>query len=255
MAYCSYCGAEASADSAYCSNCGKPISPPGGATRAPATPPYPSPRTAPAPQVVLPWSGALMPQSGESVCRFWPADHEVSRLGVVDGRRQPVKVRMRGYLVLTTNRVVFIQERGVFAKSYHIDFDVPLEEIRGLSMGGLVMKYVSLSGPGGENVLHVRGVASDAEFAAFSGVVQGQLRSRQKAMEAEKRRGRVQIVLDFGFLREYMSKGGLSMQVVKCPACGAPMSLPSEGSQVKCAHCGSTIFAQDVMEKVKELIG
>jgi DNA-directed RNA polymerase subunit RPC12/RpoP len=196
-----------------------------------------------------------MPQSGESVCRFWPADHEVSRLGVVNGRRQTVKVRTKGYLVLTTNRVVFIQERGVFGKSYHLDFDVPLEGIGGLSMGGLMMKYVSLSGPGGENVLHVRGVASDAEFAAFSGLVQGQLRSRQKAIEAEKRRERVQIVLDFGFLKDYMSKGGLSMQVVKCPACGAPMSLPSEGSQVKCTHCGSTIFAQDIMEKVKELIG
>jgi DNA-directed RNA polymerase subunit RPC12/RpoP len=33
------------------------------------------------------------------------------------------------------------------------------------------------------------------------------------------------------------------------------MSLPQEGNQVKCTHCGSMIFAQDIMDRVKELIG
>jgi DNA-directed RNA polymerase subunit RPC12/RpoP len=62
-------------------------------------------------------------------------------------------------------------------------------------------------------------------------------------------------MMAFSFLRDYMTKGGLSLQVVKCPACWAPVSIPAQGSQVKCEHCNSTVFAQDIMEKVKQLIG
>jgi DNA-directed RNA polymerase subunit RPC12/RpoP len=194
-------------------------------------------------------------QSGESTKSFWPADNEIAQIGVVNGRRQTVKVRIKGFLVLTTQRLVFIKERGVFGKSYHIDFSFPLEDLRGLSMGGLVMKYVSISDSSGEHVMHVHGVGNEEDFGRFRALIQEQITSRQKAIESEKKRERVQIVLDFGFLRDYMSRGGLSMQVVKCPQCGAPMSLPTEGSQVVCSHCGSTIFAQDIMQKVKELIG
>jgi len=122
-------------------------------------------------------------------------------------------------------------------------------------MGGLMMKYVSISDSNGENVFHVNGVGNEAEFASFRTAIQNQLTNWQQAIEDEKRRDRVQITLDFSFLRDYMSKGGLSLQVVKCPQCGAPISLPKEGSQTVCGHCRSTVFAQDIMEKVKQLIG
>jgi len=196
-----------------------------------------------------------MLQGGEGVTRYWDADHEVTRTSVVNGQSQTVKVRIKGYLVLTNQRIVFVKQRGIFGKSYHIDLSIPLEDVRGLSMGGLVMKYVSLTDTGGEKVFHVHGVGNDLEFSSFRSVIQEQTSNRQRAIDAEKRKERVHIMLDFGFLRDYMSKGGLSLQVVKCPQCGAPMSLPKEGSQVKCDHCGAIVFAQDIMDKVKELIG
>jgi ribosomal protein S27AE len=202
-----------------------------------------------------PWGGALLLRSGEGIARYWGADHEVAQLAVVNGRRQTVKQKFRGYLVLTTQRLSFVQQRGVFGKSYHIDLSFPLDSLGGLSMGGLMIKYVSISDSNGEHVFHVAGVGNEVEFASFRGAIQRQLEAWQQAVEAEKRRDRVQITFDFSFLRDYMSKGGLSLQVVKCPQCGAPISLPKEGSQTVCGHCGSTVFAQDIMEKVKELIG
>jgi hypothetical protein len=45
------------------------------------------------------------------------------------------------------------------------------------------------------------------------------------------------VVLDFSSLKEYMEKGGLVLQ------------------KTKCEYCGSTIYAQDIFEKVKSLIG
>ena len=239
-------------DSSFCPACGRPLKP---AVAMPAAKPSPPQVQTTTQSVPAPWSGAIMLQSGEAVKASWPADNEVSQLGVVNGREQLVKVRVRGFLVLTNQRMAFIQERGIFGKSYHLEFAILLEQLEGLSMGGLVMKYVSLSDSNGERVMHVHGVGNEVEFSGFRSLVQDQVSERQEAIEAAKRRDRVQIVLDFGFLRDYMSRGGLSLQVVKCPQCGAPISLPAEGSQVVCTHCGSTIFAQDIMEKVRELIG
>jgi DNA-directed RNA polymerase subunit RPC12/RpoP len=196
-----------------------------------------------------------MLQGGESIMRYWDADHEVSQMGVVNGRSQMVKARIKEYLVLTSQRIVFVKQRGVFGKSYHIDLSIPLEGLMGLSMGGLMMKYVSLTDSGGEKIFHVHGMGNELEFSSFRSLIQEQTANRQKAIDAEKRKDRVHIMLDFGFLRDYMSKGGLSLQVVKCPQCGAPMSLPKEGNQVRCDHCGTMVFAQDIMEKVKQLIG
>jgi hypothetical protein len=80
-------------------------------------------------------------------------------------------------------------------------------------------------------------------------------RKRREEIEAEKRKERVQVLLDFSSLKEYMEKGGLVLQKTKYPECGAPMALPTSGSQTKCEHCGSTVYTQDIFEKVKSLIG
>jgi DNA-directed RNA polymerase subunit RPC12/RpoP len=202
-----------------------------------------------------PWRSVLVLQEGERISHTWGANHEVAQMGVVNGTSQMVKVRIKGFLVLTNQRIVFVKERGVFGKSYHIDLSVALEKVTGISMGGLVIKYVSLSGPAGESIFHIGGVSNETDFRAFWTMIQDHISRRQQSIEAEKKKERVHIMLDFGFLRDYMSKGGLSLQVVKCPQCGAPMSLPKEGNQATCSHCGSTVFAQDIMEKVKELIG
>jgi DNA-directed RNA polymerase subunit RPC12/RpoP len=61
-------------------------------------------------------------------------------------------------------------------------------------------------------------------------------------------------MLDFSFLRTFMKKGGLVMQVLKCPECSASIKFPKNGTQTKCAYCGRTIHAQDIFEKVKKLL-
>lgn len=256
MTFCTSCGARVEDGATFCTKCGHRL---GGAT-APTLGVQASPRAQPVQSGAnavhqAPWGGALLLQNGESVTRYWYADHEIGQMAIVNGRRQRVKRRIKGYLVLTTQRLAFVKERGVFGKSFHIDLSFPIDNLSGLSMGGLVMKYVSMTDSSGEHVFHVSGVGNETQFASFRALIQDQLLKRQQAIEAEKRRDRIQITLDFGFLRDYMSKGGLSLQVVKCPQCGGPMSLPKEGSQVVCEHCGSTVFAQDIMEKVKQLIG
>jgi hypothetical protein len=44
------------------------------------------------------------------------------------------------------------------------------------------------------------------------------------------------------------------LTTVKCPQCGAGIELPKEGSLIKCQHCGSQIYAQDVFDKLEGLL-
>lgn len=137
-----------------------------------------------------PWGAALLLQNGESVTRYWYADREIGQMATVNGRRRMVKQRIKGYLVLTTQRLAFVRERGILGKSYHIDLSFPIDKLSGLSMGGLVMKYVSISDSGGEQVFHVSGVGDEPQFASFRALIQEQLAKRQQTIEAEKRRDR-----------------------------------------------------------------
>ncbi|MDG6911312.1 MAG: hypothetical protein JRN18_03090 [Nitrososphaerota archaeon] len=91
---------------------------------------------------------------------------------------------------MTTQRLAFVRERGILGKSYHIDLSFPIDKLSGLSMGGLVMKYVSISDSGGEQVFHVSGVGDEPQFASFRALIQEQLAKRQQTIEAEKRRDR-----------------------------------------------------------------
>jgi ribosomal protein S27E len=51
-----------------------------------------------------------------------------------------------------------------------------------------------------------------------------------------------------------MEKDGLFMQVLKCPECGGTVEFPQSGNQAKCSHCGKTIYAEDIFEKIRKLL-
>jgi ribosomal protein S27AE len=53
----------------------------------------------------------------------------------------------------------------------------------------------------------------------------------------------------------YMEDGGMVVQNLKCPECGASVRFPDAGSQSVCDHCGANIYANDVFKKIKDLIG
>ena len=164
------------------------------------------------------------------------------------------EVRKHGFLVLTSRKVVFMEERGVFKKSYHLDLGLALESIEGISMGGLLMKYVSIGATTGESKFHLEGI-DDKTFESFKGTMTSHIESRKQEIEKQRAVESVEVMIDFSALRDYMSKGGLSTQAIKCPECKAPLNMPENGSLVKCSYCGSTVYASDIMDKVKQLIG
>lgn len=85
-------------------------------------------------------------------------------------------------------------------------------------------------------------------------LIENAISARKEEIESEKKKDRIHIMLDFSFLRNYMEKGGLVLKKVKCPWCAAPISLPTSGNTTKCEYCGRPVFAQDIYEKIRDLI-
>ena len=166
---------------------------------------------------------------------------------------QDVKARKRGILALTNQRLLFLEAHGVFGKSYHQTLMIPLDRLGGVSIGGSLIPFVSIASEAQSYVFHIDGIGK-TEFPTFRQTIMNFCQMRREQIEAEKRKDRVQIIFDFTMLKEYMEKGGLVLQKTKCPECNAPLPIPTTGKQIVCQHCGSTILAQDIFEKIKALI-
>jgi ribosomal protein S27AE len=188
--------------------------------------------------------------------KAWYGNREFTKLVNVQGTTRTMVVRTRGMLVLTNQRLLFLSQHGLFGKSYHQTWAISLAEIHGISMGGTLRPFVSIAGERAAlYVFHVDKVGKN-EFDPLRSLITEQARKRVEEIEAEKKKERVQvqIVVDFSMLKEYMEKGGLVLQNTKCPECNAPIPIPTSGNQVVCQHCGSTVLAQDIFEKIKSLI-
>jgi DNA-directed RNA polymerase subunit RPC12/RpoP len=160
-----------------------------------------------------------------------------------------------GNLFLTNKRLIFEHASGLFSKRVYVTLDLLLEGISDTSIEGTFQKKFVVHAKKG----FVSSFPVNLEFLVknprqWQNNIMSALKAKLESIEADKRRGRVQIVLDFSSLKEYMEKGGLTLQKMKCPECGAPIKLPQSGNQITCEHCGSIILAQDIFEKIKKLI-
>jgi len=203
-------------------------------------------------------SDVLVLENEEEILTLWSGDREIRTTVMEKGTSKVKKVKEYGSLILTSRRVLWVISRGVFGKSYHPIFEMRLEDIKGVSSGGFSSTYISISTAEGEHIFHLKypGVKMyHMNSAQFNPVLQSAIRARNEEIQVIKKKERVHVLLDFSFLENYMEKGGLMMQTFRCPHCNAPSKLPKDGTETVCNHCGSTVYAQDIFEKVKELIG
>jgi len=202
-------------------------------------------------------TGSLVLEKGEKVLNAWNGDVEStiktvqSKKGLIRTKHKVVdaKDKERGALALTSERLVWLKKRGVFSKSYHTAFEIPLQDITGISETGRIGKRICVSDRAGEYRFRI-GVGTEE----FKNTVQNALTERKRALEEMRKKERVHVMIDFSSLKDYMKKGGLTLTSVKCPECNAPLNLPKDGTEIVCKYCNSTILAQDIFEKIKSLI-
>jgi len=160
-----------------------------------------------------------------------------------------------GNLFLTNKRLIFEHVSGLFSKRVYVTLDLPLEGISDVSVEGTFKKKVVVHAKKGfvsSFPIHLEFIVNDP--LQWQSKIMSSFKARIESIEAEKKREKVQIVIDFSALKTCMEKGGLVLQQIKCPECGAHIKLPPSGNQTTCEHCGSTILAYDIFEKIKSLI-
>jgi hypothetical protein len=160
-----------------------------------------------------------------------------------------------GKLVLTDQRLAALGTAAGELRSIY-----PLESVAGLESAQLqnnpYITGVNIIPKSGEPIhigVQFRAVGYGyAEFlAAFT-----KLRERRlERLKKEEIASRTQIIIDFSWLREHMEKGGMVVNVIKCPSCGGNVKTPASGSSTRCEYCGSDIQAVDIFKKIKEMIG
>lgn len=74
-------------------------------------------------------------------------------------------------------------------------------------------------------------------------------------MEAKEKLGKVQVVIDFSFLKSAAEKGGIILTTVSCPYCGGRVELPKAGDTLRCVYCNKLVYATDIFAKLKDLLG
>jgi len=157
----------------------------------------------------------------------------------------------RGYLVVTSRRLLFSHKSGMFSEDYAMTWGTGLEDIMSVSHGkyGPIDKLMILYKDG----RHADFVGKNSQMAIP--IINDAMARRVSEIETARKRESVVISLDFSWLKDYMQKGGIVLATVKCPNCGGGIKLPEAGGSVKCESCRSEVLAVDIFKKIKELIG
>ncbi len=158
-----------------------------------------------------------------------------------------------------------------YDSEYSRGFKIPLEKIKDISLGNKPISHVAITYDEGVRVICP--VSQSRQASGFKGLMHqkddmdleelGDLqkvlmkyRSERKfaILELQKKE-RVQVIVDFSFLKDYMQKGGMLVQKITCANCGGSMHLPEKGNTVDCPYCGTTHRVEDIFERVRQLIG
>ncbi len=196
----------------------------------------------------------------ELVLNYWSGNRLMQNETAQVGPARKAMILQTGALLLTSRRLIWLERRqiGVWKPqiSYQVSLDMPLENVKGVlaesgdSGNWAALRKVSIVDDAGEKTFSL--ISAFQEL--IRPMVESAIKQRRDEMEAEKKKDKIHVMLDFSFLKSVMEKGGLMMQVLKCTECGASVEFPKSGNQTVCSHCGKTIYAQDVFEKVKGLI-
>jgi hypothetical protein len=206
-------------------------------------------------------SAMIMLRPTESVLGIWWGTRGERNLTFAEALGEQGKATAlpnSAYAVLTNERLALIAEKGLVGSTKYVQDMFGLEDIAGVSgpvkFGGFFLS-VTRDSRSFERFFRPRESDQHLDPHTCNASVQNAIRSRHSRLEEEKKRDRVQYVLDFSFLKDKMERGGLTIATIKCPSCSSPLRLPDTGSQTRCDSCGSQILAQDIFEKFRGFVG
>jgi hypothetical protein len=178
------------------------------------------------------WQKAIILNPNEQVVHSWDGNCErhrktmVAQPGLFATRYASVEAKEVNYgtLVLTNQRLLWFERRGVFSKTVRTSFEMGLTGLKGVTYGGLVSKWVSITDAEGEAVFHLQGVGGN-EVEVFRNTVLKQV--EQARAEAASAAAASQVVQ-----KEVITK---EVVMIPCKYCGGLMVQTS----TFCSNCGA----------------
>jgi hypothetical protein len=114
------------------------------------------------------WQKTIILNPNEQVLHSWDGNCErrhsqvFKEKGLIRDKyvTKEAKERHSGTLVLTNQRLLWFERRGFLSKTARASFEIDLGKLKGITSGGALNKWVSITDEDGEYVFHLRGVGS-----------------------------------------------------------------------------------------------
>lgn len=133
-----------------------------------------------------------------------------------------------GTLVLTNQRLLWFERRGFLSKTQRASFEIDLRNLKGITCGGAINKWVSITDGEGEYNFHLRGVGSK-EIEPFRDMILRQVQNLKQTVTTTEG---VQVQA-IPIQKEVITK---EVVMLPCNYCGGLMPQTS----LFCPNCGAS---------------
>lgn len=174
------------------------------------------------------WQKAIILNPNEQVLHSWEGNCEQHHKAVVKAFIGHKTVQSKeinsGTLVLTNQRLLWFERRGFLSKTERASFEIDLKNLKGITCGGAIAKWVSITDTEGEYIFHLSGVGKK-EIEPFRDMILRQVENaRATAMSVSVAAPAVQ--------KEVITR---EVVMIPCQYCGGLMVQTA----TFCSNCGA----------------
>jgi len=205
------------------------------------------------------WQKAIILNPNEQVLHSWEGNCERHYKAVVKAfmghKTVDSKETNRGTLVLTNQRLLWFERRGFLSKTERASFEVDLKNLKGITSGGTIKKWVSITDSESESIFHLDKVGTK-EIEPLRDMILRQVEKvRPTAMGSRPavpiiRKEVIVKSVDLNELIRQIKEGGI-VAVYRCPHCGGKLKISKDTSVETlkvCEHCGTEIETVDLAD-------
>ena len=177
------------------------------------------------------WQKAIILNPNEQVLHSWEGNCERHLKAVVKAfighRTVESKEIHSGTLALTNQRLLWFERRGFLSKTERASFEIDLNELKGITSGGTIAKWVSITDNDSEYVFHLKGVGSK-EIEPFRDMILRQVQSIRGAVTSAQ-------TVQVGAIPIQKEVVTREIVMLPCGYCGGLMPQTS----LFCPNCGA----------------
>ena len=126
------------------------------------------------------WQKAIILNPNEQVLHSWDGNcerhHKAIAKAFIGHKMVQTKEVNSGTLVLTSQRLLWFERRGFLSRTQRASFEIDLTNLKGITSGGALTKWVSITDCEDEYIFHLKGVGSK-EIEPFRDMVLRQVQN------------------------------------------------------------------------------